>query len=518
KLNLIVGGLEYKTPHTPYSYMQVRQGTVSHFLRHITSDPKFREKLLSLTIVPTPRFRLPVDPTRPVAMFAAGSGIAPFYGFLQARARRMEPGENWLFFGTRTPDELFNRSVFERLEAAGKLHLRLAFSRADSTARFDPVTGQYVFEKGRRQRIGELIVADEQATILWNFLRSEQEGGQHGYFYICGKTSFAISVMEALKGVIRRFSGGSEAQVQNVMRRLIAEGRYMQDIFTTYSGHAQAGKTYDISSVILHNTPTDGYWIIVDGRVYDVTEFMYQHVGGERIILHYAGMDATSAYQGVLHHTNSEVDAMLGMYELGSMRRLQFNGAWGVILSPDGLKFLLLEDMFIAWVRYIYLVVGMENALENDYDFARLSSTAGEDPNELTPFKSQFLIEAHRRFLVSYLDGLIDEDLQILWTRTAGLCAKDQDIRWLQQEIEALKARKAYQLVRNATVFLKRLLFGLQESDDLQAKSANYATINVLCRAFKTEDKRVLYEIKLALREGILAFERYEAEVVGQAG
>lgn len=518
KLNLIVGGLEYQTPHTPYSYMQARMGTTSHFLRYITSDPKFREKQLSLTMVPTPRFRLPADPSRPVIMFAAGSGIAPFYGFLQARAHLTETGENWLFFGTRTPDELFNRSIFERLEAAGKLHLRLAFSRADSAARFELVTGQYVFEKGRRQRIGELIAADEQASILRNFLRSEDEGGQNGYFYICGKTSFAVSVMDALKGVIRRFSGGSEAQVQNIIRRLIAQGRYMQNIFTTYSGHAQKGKAYAISSVVLHNTPADGYWIVVDGRVYDVTEFIYQHVGGERIIINYAGMDATGAYRGMLHHINSEVDAMLGMYELGHMHRLQFNGSWGVIFSPDGLKFMLLEDMFTAWVRYIYLVVGMENALGNDYDFARLSSTAGEAPNELTPFKSQFLIEAHRRFLVSYLDGLIDEDLQVLWSATTGLCARDQDIRWLQKKIEALKARETYRLVRNAVVYLKRLLFGQQESDDPQARSASYARINALCLAFKTEDKRVLYEMKMALREGILAFEQYEAEVVERAG
>ncbi len=517
KLNLIVGGLEYQTPHTPYSYMQARMGTASHFLRYITSDPKFREKQLSLTIVPTPRFRLPADPSRPVIMFAAGSGIAPFYGFLQARAHLTETGENWLFFGTRTPDELFNRSVFEHLEATGKLHLRLAFSRADSATRFDPVVGQYVFEKGHRQRIGELIAEDEQASILWNFLRTEDEGGQNGYFYICGKTSFAVSVMDALKGVIRRFSGGTEAQVQTIIRRLIAQGRYMQDIFTTYGGHAQKGNAYAISNVILHNTPANGYWIVVDGRVYDVTEFIYQHVGGERIIINYAGMDATGAYQGVLHHINSEVDAMLGMYELGHMHRLHFNGAWGVILSPEGLKFILLEDMFTAWVRYIYLIVGMENALENDYDFARLASTAGEAPTELTPFKSQFLIEAHRRFLVSYLDGLIDEDLQVLWTWTTGLCARDQDIRWLQKEIETLKARETYRLVRNAVVYLKRLLFELQESDDLQARSDSNARINTLCIAFKTEDKRMLYEMKMTLREGILAFEQYEDEVVERA-
>jgi sulfite reductase (NADPH) flavoprotein alpha-component len=516
-LNLIVGGLEYQTPHTPYSYFQARTGTASSFLRTVTSDLKFREKQLSLTIVPTPRFRLPADPARPVVMFAAGSGIAPFYGFLQARAQQGKTGENWLLFGTRTPDEFFHRSVFERLEAEGKLHLRMAFSRADVAGRFDQEAGHYVFEKGRRQRISELIEADQQAAILWNLLRSEREGGQQAYFYICGKTSFAVSVMEALKRVIRRFSGGSEAQVQDMIRHLIAEGRYMQDIFTTYSGHAQEGRTYDISQVVLQNTPEAGYWIVVSGKVYDITEFLYQHVGGQRILIHYTGMDATSAYQGVLHHVNSEVDAQLGMYELGNMRRLQFNGAWGVILTPDGLKFMLLEELFTAWVRYIYLVVGMENAMENDYDFAHLSSTAGEDAQELTPFKSQFLIEAHRRFLVSYLDGLVDEDLQTLWAMTIGFCAKDQDFRWLQTELEALKAREAWRLVRNSIPFLKQQLVALNERGDTQERSATFARIRALCEQFKAEDKRVLYEMKVALREGILAFEQYESEVVNQA-
>jgi sulfite reductase (NADPH) flavoprotein alpha-component len=517
KLNLIVGGLEYQTPHTPYSYLQARAGTASTFLRTVTSDPRFREKQLSLTIVPTPRFRLPADPARPVVMFAAGSGIAPFYGFLQARAEQGEPGENWLLFGTRTPDEFFHRSVFERLEAGGKLHVRMAFSRADVAARFDRETGHYVFEKGRRRRIGELIEADEQAADLWDLLRSEREGGQQAHFYVCGKTSFAVSVMEALKRVIRRFSGGSEAQVQDMIRHLIAEGRYMQDIFTTYSGHAQEGKTYDISQVVMQNTREAGYWIVVSGKVYDVTEFIYQHVGGERIVLHYTGMDATSAYQGVLHHTNSEVDALLGMYELGNMRRLQFKGEWGVISSPDGLKFILLEELFTAWVRYVYLVVGMENALENDYDFAHLTSTAGEDPQEVTPFKSQFLLESHRRFLVSYLDGLIDEDLQALWAMTIGFCAKDQDFRWLGREIEGLKTREAWRLVRNSTAFLKQQLFGLKGRGDPQKRSATHARIRALCELFKAEDKRVLYEMKIALREGILAFEHYESEVVDQA-
>jgi sulfite reductase (NADPH) flavoprotein alpha-component len=100
---------------------------------------------------------------------------------------------------------------------------------------------------------------------------------------------------------------------------------------------------------------------------------------------------------------------------------------------------------------------------------------------------------------------------------TIGFCAKDQDFRWLQTELEALKAREAWRLVRNSIPFLKQQLVALNERGDTQERSATFARIRALCEQFKAEDKRVLYEMKVALREGILAFEQYESEVVNQA-
>ena len=84
-------------------------------------------------------------------------------------------------------------------------------------------------------------------------------------------------------------------------------------------------------------------------------------------------------------------------------------------------------------------------------------------------------------------------------------------------ELEALKAREEWRLVRNSIPFLKQQLFGLEEHGDAQARAATEARMRALCELFKAEDKRVLYEMKIALREGILAFEHHESEVVNQA-
>ena len=48
-----------------------------------------------------------------------------------------------------------------------------------------------------------------------------------------------------------------------------------------------------------HNTKDD-CWVIIDGKVLDVTGFLPDHPGGEKAILLYAGRDATEEFN-MLH-------------------------------------------------------------------------------------------------------------------------------------------------------------------------------------------------------------------------
>jgi predicted heme/steroid binding protein len=43
----------------------------------------------------------------------------------------------------------------------------------------------------------------------------------------------------------------------------------------------------------------DDIWVIVHGKVYDLTQFLPEHPGGQRIIMKYAGKDATSAFEPI---------------------------------------------------------------------------------------------------------------------------------------------------------------------------------------------------------------------------
>jgi len=59
-----------------------------------------------------------------------------------------------------------------------------------------------------------------------------------------------------------------------------------------------------LAEVSKHNTKSD-CWIIIDGKVYDVTSWLAKHPGGEKIIMSYGGMDATDVYDA-FHDVHEE--------------------------------------------------------------------------------------------------------------------------------------------------------------------------------------------------------------------
>lgn len=54
-----------------------------------------------------------------------------------------------------------------------------------------------------------------------------------------------------------------------------------------------------IEEVKKHVTRDDGVWVIIHGKVYDVTEWLDEHPGGSKILLKYAGKDATEEFDPI---------------------------------------------------------------------------------------------------------------------------------------------------------------------------------------------------------------------------
>lgn len=57
---------------------------------------------------------------------------------------------------------------------------------------------------------------------------------------------------------------------------------------------------YSYQQIAEHNSSED-IWIVIDGKVYDVTKFMDEHPGGDEIILDLAGQDASEPFRDIGH-------------------------------------------------------------------------------------------------------------------------------------------------------------------------------------------------------------------------
>ena len=90
---------------------------------------------VQMAVRPSGVFHLPLEPSVPIVMIAAGSGVAPMRGFIQERALQKEAGRDvgkmMLFFGCRSPDDdfLYSKTDFEKWSKLGILEIRPAFSK-----------------------------------------------------------------------------------------------------------------------------------------------------------------------------------------------------------------------------------------------------------------------------------------------------------------------------------------------------------------------------------------------------
>ncbi|XP_009151679.1 cytochrome B5 [Brassica rapa] len=76
------------------------------------------------------------------------------------------------------------------------------------------------------------------------------------------------------------------------------------------------GKVFTLEEVSQHTSNQD-CWIVIDGKVYDVTKFLDDHPGGDEVILTSTGKDATDDFEDVGH--SSTAKAMLDEYYVGDI-------------------------------------------------------------------------------------------------------------------------------------------------------------------------------------------------------
>jgi cytochrome P450/NADPH-cytochrome P450 reductase len=163
---------------------------------------------------PTIAFRPPADASVPMIMVGAGTGLAPFRGFLQDRAATAERGTpvgpSLLFFGCREQelDELYGDELRELAKLAGT-GLRTVFSNRP--------------EDGRRYVQHEMLARHEE---VWDLIE------RGAATFVCGNANtMAPGVRAALADIYRQHTGGSSAQAQEWLTEMRAADRFLEDIW-----------------------------------------------------------------------------------------------------------------------------------------------------------------------------------------------------------------------------------------------------------------------------------------------
>ncbi|KAG5192786.1 hypothetical protein JKP88DRAFT_292410 [Tribonema minus] len=206
-ISLTVGLHAFRTPSG-----RVQQGLSSHFL-----GERCAEGSEVGVFVQTSEFRLPTDPSRPVILVAAGTGIAPFKAFIDERAKQramgLPVGPTTLYFGAAAPNT--NDLYREYFESLGPEVVQVKMAYSDSPA--------------HPARFPQHLLADDAAAIYAS-ITGGSSSSSGGALYICGHGLLGKGVRAALADVIARATGGA-ARAPAVLTEWSLSGRFFEDIF-----------------------------------------------------------------------------------------------------------------------------------------------------------------------------------------------------------------------------------------------------------------------------------------------
>ncbi|MGM0541608.1 MAG: NADP oxidoreductase [Pseudomonadota bacterium] len=167
------------------------------------------EDLVEGEIKSNPTFKLPLDPATPIIMIGAGTGIAPYIGFIQQRVADNASGQNTLFFGeTHQACSFLFADYLQLHQKTGQLNLFCAFSRDQA------------------EKIYVQNLMQQQAEMLW------QQVEQGAIIYICGdQCRLATAVENSWIELIMQFDKVDLPSAKSIWQAWRKQRRVQLDVY-----------------------------------------------------------------------------------------------------------------------------------------------------------------------------------------------------------------------------------------------------------------------------------------------
>ncbi|KAK7389772.1 hypothetical protein VNO78_25065 [Psophocarpus tetragonolobus] len=126
-----------------------------------------------------------------------------------------------------------------------------------------------------------------------------------------GNFKCANTIINSLRLLVKRnISGKSSVRKKTIFSSLSS--------LLEEAAMASENKFFSFQEVAKHNHRND-CWIIINGKVYDVTTFMEDHPGGGEVLVTVKGKDATTDFEEV-GHSESAIE-MMETYFVGEVDR-----------------------------------------------------------------------------------------------------------------------------------------------------------------------------------------------------
>ncbi|WP_083567266.1 flavodoxin domain-containing protein [Hyphomicrobium sp. CS1GBMeth3] len=161
-------------------------------------------------VKPNRHFSLPADANRPIIMIGAGTGVAPYRGFIEERVETGAAGKSWLFFGERnfSNDFLYQLEWQDHLASGALTRIDVAFSRDQP----------------------EKIYVQQRLWERREELRKWLDEGAH--VYVCGdEKGMAKDVDATLVKILAETAKGDEEAGRVKLKELTKTGRYQRDVY-----------------------------------------------------------------------------------------------------------------------------------------------------------------------------------------------------------------------------------------------------------------------------------------------
>ncbi|PHH62243.1 hypothetical protein CDD81_7303 [Ophiocordyceps australis] len=186
-------------------------GVTTHFLSSLQPGEK-----LHVAVRPSEKFHLPHDAEKtPLICAAAGSGVAPFIGFMQERATMVRAGRKvapaMLFFGCRAPDsdDIYAEQLAE-WEKLGVVDVRRAYSDAPEHS------------YGCRFIQHRITHDADDLNALYK---------QGARVYLCGSRMVGQAVEEAVFNLVKERGPEKTDEETRAILASMLKDRYVSDVF-----------------------------------------------------------------------------------------------------------------------------------------------------------------------------------------------------------------------------------------------------------------------------------------------